>query len=92
MSSVKPSIAFSGLTRQQLRALEYIKQYYKLAGVCPTFDEIAKALDLKSKSNVHRIVHGLRERGVISLLPNRRRSIHIISTIRCPSCGDLIKL
>lgn len=67
-----------GLTSVQADTLRYIRAYSVEHGFPPSFGEIAKALDLKSKSGVHRIVTALEERGHIRRLPYRARAIEII--------------
>lgn len=56
-----------GLTHQQLKALNFIKEYTRdTGGVSPTYQEIASGLGLSSKAGVYRIVNGLEARGRIS--------------------------
>jgi len=80
-----------GLTRQQLIALRFINGYISLSGYSPSYGEIAKALNIRSKSGVHRVIHGLSERGLITIKPGHSRSIRL-TTIKCPHCGHSINL
>ena len=66
------------LTRKQLELLVFINQRLKESGVPPSFDEMKDALDLKSKSGIHRLITALEERGFIRRLPNRARALEII--------------
>lgn len=65
------------LTSQQQQLLEFIQERLEAEGVCPSFDEMREALDLKSKSGIHRLISGLEERGFIRRLPNRARALEI---------------
>lgn len=65
------------LTLQQQQLLEFIQTRLEAEGVCPSFDEMREALDLKSKSGIHRLISGLEERGFIRRLPNRARALEI---------------
>ena len=66
------------LTRKQYQLLMYIHKCLKDNGVPPSFDEMKEALDLKSKSGIHRLITGLEERGFIRRLPHRARALEII--------------
>jgi repressor LexA len=66
------------LTRKQLELLRFIHERLKEAGVPPSFDEMKDALDLRSKSGIHRLISALEERGFIRRLPNRARAIEVI--------------
>ena len=66
------------LTRKQLELLRFISERLKEAGVPPSFDEMKDALDLRSKSGIHRLITALEERGFIRRLPNRARAIEVI--------------
>src|ERR1700745_1914118 len=63
------------LTRKQLELLRFIHERLKEAGVPPSFDEMKDALDLRSKSGIHRLITALEERGFIRRLPNRARAL-----------------
>src|SRR6195952_4519633 len=66
------------LTRKQLDLLQFIQQRMRESGVPPSFDEMKDALDLKSKSGIHRLITALEERGFLRRLPNRARAIEVI--------------
>ena len=66
------------LTRKQHDLLVYIHQRLQEEGVPPSFDEMKDALDLKSKSGIHRLITALEERGFIRRLPNRARALEVI--------------
>lgn len=68
----------SMLTRKQLDLLSFIQQRLQECGVPPSFDEMKDALDLKSKSGIHRLITALEERGFLRRLPNRARAIEVI--------------
>lgn len=76
------------LTRKQHELVCFI--YDKLAetGVSPSFEEMKEALDLKSKSGVHRLISALEERGFIRRLPNRARALEVV---KMPERGDAPK-
>jgi repressor LexA len=65
------------LTRKQRDLLLYIHERMKEGDIAPSFDEMKDALDLKSKSGVHRLITGLVERGYIERLPHRARALEI---------------
>ncbi|HEX8644552.1 MAG TPA: transcriptional repressor LexA [Allosphingosinicella sp.] len=65
------------LTRKQHELLTYINERLAESGVSPSFEEMKEALDLKSKSGVHRLISALEERGFIRRLPNRARALEI---------------
>ena len=66
------------LTRKQHELLMFIHERMKESGVPPSFDEMKEALDLKSKSGIHRLVTALEERGFIRRLPNRARALEVV--------------
>ncbi len=66
------------LTRKQYELLRFINERLKESGVPPSFDEMKDALDLRSKSGIHRLITALEERGFIRRLPNRARAIEVI--------------
>src|SRR6201987_735573 len=67
------------LTRKQYELLRFISERLKESGVPPSFDEMKDALDLRSKSGIHRLITALEERGFIRRLPNRARAIEVIT-------------
>ena len=66
------------LTRKQLELLNFIKTRMDVDGVPPSFDEMKEALDLRSKSGIHRLITALEERGFIRRLAHRARALEII--------------
>jgi len=66
------------LTRKQKELLMFIHERVKESGVPPSFDEMKEALDLKSKSGIHRLITALEERGFIRRLPHRARALEIL--------------
>lgn len=66
------------LTRKQLDLLEFIHKRTQRDGVPPSFDEMKDALDLRSKSGIHRLITALEERGFIRRLAHRARAIEIV--------------
>ncbi|MDO9412840.1 MAG: transcriptional repressor LexA [Pseudolabrys sp.] len=66
------------LTRKQFELLRFIHERLTEAGVPPSFDEMKDALDLRSKSGIHRLITALEERGFIRRLANRARAIEVI--------------
>ena len=66
------------LTKKQNELLRFIHERLKEAGVPPSFDEMKDALDLRSKSGIHRLIIALEERGFIRRLPNRARALEVL--------------
>jgi len=66
------------LTRKQHELLLFIHERMKESGIPPSFDEMKEALDLASKSGIHRLITALEERGFIRRLPNRARALEVI--------------
>ncbi|PZX17739.1 repressor LexA [Palleronia aestuarii] len=66
------------LTRKQLQLLNFINKRVQRDGVPPSFDEMKEALDLRSKSGIHRLITALEERGFIRRLAHRARAIEIV--------------
>jgi len=66
------------LTAKQQQLLLFIKQHLELGGVSPSFEEMKEALDLKSKSGIHRLISALEERGFIRRLANRARALEVL--------------
>ena len=61
------------LTAKQHELLHFIQQRLDASGISPSFEEMKEALDLKSKSGVHRLISALEERKFLRRLPNRAR-------------------
>lgn len=76
------------LTRKQHELLYFIHDRLSETGVSPSFEEMKEALDLKSKSGVHRLISALEERGFIRRLPNRARALEVV---RMPEKGGEIR-
>lgn len=66
------------LTAKQHELLLYIQRKLEETGISPSFEEMKEALDLKSKSGVHRLISALEERGFIRRLPNRARALEVL--------------
>jgi len=66
------------LTRKQHELLMFIHERMKESGIPPSFDEMKEALDLASKSGIHRLITALEERGFIRRLPNRARALEVV--------------
>ena len=66
------------LTRKQYELLNFINQRLDKSGVSPSFEEMKEALNLKSKSGIHRLITGLEERGFIRRLPHRARALEVV--------------
>jgi repressor LexA len=66
------------LTRKQHELICFIEDRLAASGISPSFEEMKEALDLKSKSGVHRLISALEERGFIRRLPNRARALEVL--------------
>lgn len=66
------------LTRKQQNLLIFIHERLQEEGIPPSFDEMKDALELKSKSGIHRLITALEERGFIRRLPNRARALEVL--------------
>ena len=66
------------LTRKQYELLMFIHERLRETGVAPSFDEMKEALDLKSKSGIHRLVTALEERGFLRRLEHRARALEVV--------------
>ena len=80
------------LTRKQHELLMFIHERIKESGVSPSFDEMKDALDLASKSGIHRLITALEERGFLRRLPHRARALEVVklpqqATTAAPSGG-----
>jgi repressor LexA len=76
------------LTAKQHELLMFIDRRLKDGGISPSFDEMREALDLKSKSGVHRLISALEERGIIRRLPNRARALEVVKVPETRSASD----
>ena len=66
------------LTAKQHERLRFIQNRREETGIAPSFEEMKDALDLTSKSGVHRLISALEERGFIRRLPNRARALEVL--------------
>ena len=66
------------LTAKQHELLLFVQRRLEETGISPSFEEMKEALDLKSKSGVHRLISALEERGFIRRLPNRARALEVV--------------
>lgn len=66
------------LTAKQRELLIFVQRRLEESGISPSFEEMKDALDLKSKSGVHRLISALEERGFIRRLPNRARALEVL--------------
>ncbi|MCW9032629.1 MAG: transcriptional repressor LexA [Alphaproteobacteria bacterium] len=79
------------LTKKQYELLVFIDARLNETGVAPSYDEMKDALDLKSKSGIHRLVTGLEERGFIRRLPHRARALEVMKLPSNATAGDNTK-
>jgi repressor LexA len=86
------------LTRKQHELICFIHDRLTETGISPSFEEMKEALDLKSKSGVHRLISALEERGFIRRLPNRARALEVVKmperdgTTRSVSTNNVVNL
>jgi repressor LexA len=80
------------LTAKQRELLLFIDQRLGETGISPSFDEMREALDLKSKSGVHRLISALEERGFIRRLPNRARALEVMKLPETRPSGTVTQL
>ena len=66
------------LTQKQHELLQFINSRIMESGVSPSFDEMKEALNLRSKSGIHRLITALEERGFLKRLPNRARALEVM--------------
>ena len=83
------------LTRKQSELLRFIHERLQDEGVPPSFDEMKEALDLRSKSGIHRLIMALEERGFIRRLANRARAIEVLrlpesATVQAPAAARVL--
>jgi repressor LexA len=88
------------LTAKQHELIRFIQTRLEETGISPSFEEMKEALDLKSKSGVHRLISALEERGFIRRLPNRARALEVLKqpedvgsgSVRPAPANDLVTL
>ena len=66
------------MTERQMEVLQYIEDFIAVKGFSPSYGDIATGLNLKSKANIHRIVHRLKDMGFLKLDPHKVRSVETI--------------
>ena len=69
--------SFKSMTKKQTLVYEFIRAYFKVHGCSPSYEEIARGLGLKSRSNVHRMLHKMRREGMVSLKVKKYRSLQL---------------
>lgn len=76
------------MTPRQKLVLDFVQTFTKMRGFAPSYSEIAQGLGMRSKSNIHRLVHVLEERGLLQIKPHRIRSLKVIDN----SVTDIVRL
>jgi repressor LexA len=66
------------VTERQKLVFDFIDTYIKMKGFAPSISDIATGLNMKSRANIHRIVHILRDNGLIKMSPRRSRTIQVV--------------
>ena len=66
------------MTERQMEVLQYIEDFIVVKGFSPSYGDIATGLNLKSKANIHRIVHRLKDMGFLKLDPHKVRSVETL--------------
>jgi repressor LexA len=66
------------MTEKQKLVYDFIKTFIKVRGFTPSYSEIAQGLGMSSKSNIHRHIHSLKERGLLHVKPHMIRSMKVI--------------
>lgn len=66
------------MTERQKMVLDFIELYIKMKGFPPSYMDIATGLNLRSKSNIHRLVHELKNKGLLQIKPHMVRSLKVI--------------
>lgn len=65
------------MTERQRLVLEFIQTYIKMKGFAPSMQDIATGLGMKSRSNIHRIIHTLEDEGLLSVTPHKVRTMKL---------------
>jgi len=76
------------MTERQKMVLDFIELYIKMKGFPPSYMDIATGLNLRSKSNIHRLVHDLKDKGLLQIKPHMVRSLKVVDK----TVKDVIKL
>ncbi|MFN3519382.1 MAG: transcriptional repressor LexA [Sphingomonas sp.] len=79
------------LTKKQHELICFINDRLAETGVSPSFEEMKDALDLKSKSGVHRLISALEERGFLRRLPNRARALEVLKVPDRPESREPVR-
>ena len=66
------------MTERQMEVLRYIEDFIRVKGFSPSYVDIANGLKLRSKSNIHRLVHSLKDQGFLKLDPHKVRTVEPI--------------
>jgi SOS-response transcriptional repressor LexA len=66
------------MTKKRMLVLDFIKAYTRLHGVSPSYEVIARSLGLRSKSNIHRIVHRLKDDGFLTVRAYKFHSVKLV--------------
>lgn len=66
------------MTEKQKLVYDFIQTFIKMKGFSPSYSEIAQGLGMRSKSNIHRHIHTLKERGLLQLKPHMIRSMKVV--------------
>ena len=82
--------ATGGLTFQQRKLFDYLKECIIDEGFCPSYDEMLKHMNLRSKNSIHTIIKGLKERGFIHVYPRCARSIVILKEVEIMDNADML--
>ena len=69
------------LTKKQKTLLDYLNSYIKKNGISPSFEEMKHAVNLKSKSGIHRLIVSLEQRGFVKRLKHKARAMEIVKSI-----------
>lgn len=66
------------MTERQRLVLEFIETYIKMKGFAPSMQDVATGLGMKSRSNIHRVIHDLRRMGHLRLNPHKVRTVKVV--------------
>ena len=77
------------LTKKQKNLLLFINKKLRASGVSPSYEEMKRSLNLKSKSGIHRLISALEERGFIRRLPHKARALEVIKLPETASANDI---
>jgi len=80
--------AAMGLTQKQRQLMQVLQELVDETGVCPSYRELAREMDLASRSSVHRLVVHLEARGYLRVSPGRQRSLTILRRVPMPDRGS----